>query len=118
MPTTTVMYHMDVFVATWIILALQLAIGDGDVVIEIYRCCCLGWSGMQLTGMWSSMVSLLRNYGATAEYSPNYRTAARLEFKSCLWTLGLGWWFGLAESYSKPRECGLYSAVAPNYPWN
>ena len=37
-------------------------------------------------------------------YSPHYHTAARLEFKSCLWTLG--YWFGLGQSCGKTRECG------------
>ena len=53
-------------------------------------------------------------FGASAECSPHNHTAARFEFKSCLRTLGLRQWFELGQSYSKTRECGLYSAVAPN----
>ena len=50
---------MGVFAATWTILALQQGIVDGDAATEIYRCYCLEWSGIQLTKMWSSMVSFL-----------------------------------------------------------
>ena len=57
-------------------------------------------------------MQMKRKLGATAEYSPHFHTAVRLEFKSGFLKLGLGFWFGLGQSYSKTRVCGLYSAVA------
>ena len=49
--------------------------------------------------------SVGNNLGAIVEYSPHYHTAARLGFKCCLQTLGLG------QSWSKTRDSGLYSTV-------
>ena len=50
---------------------------------------------------------------APAEYSTHQQTAARLEFKSCLQTLGLRasvvW---VRTVFCRTSECGLYSAVA------
>ena len=53
--------------------------------------------------------------GASVEHSPHYHTAAGISRVQVLFTdLGLG----LGQSYSKTRECGLYSAVFPKNVWN
>ena len=45
-------------------------------------------------------------------HSPHYyHIAAKLELRSCLWTLGIVVW--VREVFSKAIECGLYSAVTP-----
>ena len=46
------------------------------------------------------------------EYSPTTIKLLDFKFKSCLWTLWLGLWLGLQQSYSKTRKCGLYSTAA------
>ena len=46
---------------------------------------------------------------------PHQHTAARLKFKACLWTLGLGQWFGLGQSFLRLESVGIIPELPRNY---